>query len=147
MTTLLTSIKALLIAKLANIKVVFITPDLLVFPTAPGFPKIGILDNGDEPAGREKGSGFEHLKISLGFYQLIAKPEASVIGDGRNKGVIEIRDAAWAELKLEDFSGAYFYPTYIRGSKTQALNFEGIKDFVAFKQIDIEYSREFTEVT
>lgn len=147
MTTLLTSIQTLLQTKLTGIKVVFITPDLLVFPTAPGFPKIGILDNGDEPAGKEKGGGLERLKISLGFYQLIAKPEASVIGDGRNKGVIQIRDDAWAELKVSNFSDAYFYPTYIRGSKTQALNFEGIKEFVAFKQIDIEYSREITEAT
>jgi hypothetical protein len=108
---------------------------------------IGILDNGDENLGKEKGARIERLRVSLGFYQAILKPEASVVGDGTEKGVIQIRDDVMDELRVESFSGAYNPPFYIRGNATKAIYHSDNNGFVALKTIDIEYLREVIEAT
>jgi hypothetical protein len=147
MKTLLTSIQALLKTELDYVRGVAIVPDFFIFPEEAGFPLIGILDNGDEVSGREKGARIERLRVSIGFYQAIAKPEASVIGDARNKGILEIRDDAMNALRDESFGNAYLVPFYIGGSKVQALETRDYEGFVAFKSIDLEYLKEVVEST
>ena len=147
MKTLLTSIQTLLRAELTYLKDVFITPDLLVFPEESDYPMIGLLDNGDETIDREKGMRYERLKVSIGIYQAIAKPEASVIGDGADKGTLDIKDDVMDELRFVKFTGGYSYPVYIRSSKSQALETKDFEGFIALKIIDIEYPNEVVEAT
>ena len=146
MKTLLTSIQTLLKAQLMYVKDVFITPDLYDFSDAPGFPMIGLLDNGDDPYDREKGAGNSLLKVTVGIYQSVAKPEASVIGDGIDKGVLEIKDDIWAELCNENFSGAYTGPFYKGSPKTQEL-YNSEENFAVLKIFNLEYFREAVEAT
>lgn len=148
MTTLLTSIKAALLAAptLTYLKGVEIVPDYLDFTDSIGFPMVTIVDAGEDPPAGQLGGRLEHLKVGLGFYQAIASPEASVIGDGVEKGLLEMVDDVKAVLRSETFNFAYQAP-FIRGNsgtKTLTKNFE---DFLAFKSIDLEYQREVVEAT
>jgi hypothetical protein len=148
MKTLLTSIQTLLKAELTYVKTVDIVPDFLVFSEAAPFPMICLLDNGDDVSGKEKGAGLYRLKVSIGIYQAIASADdASVIGSGSEKGLLDIAADVWNELKNVDFSGAYIVPVYIRSSKTQAIERENYAGFVAFKSIDLEYTKEVAEET
>ena len=147
MKTLLTSIQAKLATQLTYLTGVFIVPDFYVFPKEAGYPMIGLLDGGDENSAREKGARLERLRISIGIYQAIARPEASVIGEGTDKGILEIKGDVMDELRDENFSSVYMVPFYIRSSKTQALESRGYEGFVAFKSIDLEYLKEVVEAT
>ncbi len=146
MKTLLTGIQTLLKAQLTYVKDVFITPDLYDFSDAPGFPMIGLLDNGRDPSDREKGAGNKLLKVSIGIYQSVAKPEASVIGDGIDKGVLEIETDIMAELIDENFSGAYIGP-FDKGSQGTKELYDGEKTFAVLKIFNLEYFQEAVEAT
>ena len=146
MKTLLTSIQTLLKAQLMYVKDVFITPDLYDFSDAPGYPMIGLLDNGDDLSDHEKGARNELLKVTIGIYQSVAKPEASVIGDGIDKGVLDIKDDIMAELRDEIFGGAYLAPFYKGSLKTQEL-YNSEENFAVLKTFNLEYFREAVEAT
>jgi hypothetical protein len=142
MNILLTAIQTFLKAELTYVKGVVIVPDFFIFPVEQGFPLIGLLDNGEDPLAGEKAGRLGRLKVSIGFYQAIAKVEASVIGDGRNKGVIEIAKDTFDALEDETFDFAYSPPALMRKSKTQALGNPDYKGFLAFKSIDLEYTNQ-----
>jgi hypothetical protein len=147
MKTLLTSIQAHLIAELTYLQGVFIVPDFFIYPQGAGFPMVALLDGGDSNSDKEKGARLELLRVSIGIYQAVASgDDASVVGDGTDKGVLEIKDDIMGELRDKVFTG-YQAPFYIRASKTQALESRDFEGFVAFKSIDLDYLHEVVEAT
>lgn len=143
MTTLLKAIRDKLAAELSYLRGVYVVPDLMVFPDAPGFPIVCVMDAGEDPPGGELGGRMEHLHVSIGIYQAIAgTAEESVVGDGVAKGVLDIADDILAELRGVTFSPAYQAPFQGAKSKTRALESADYEGFVAFKSIELEYLRE-----
>ncbi len=145
MKTLLTSIRDHLDAELSYLKSVTVVPDLAVIPDESAFPMVCLLDNGDENSTREKGARLERLRVSIGVYQAVAADEATVLGDGTEKGVLDIKDEVMNALRDKIFTGGYQAPFYIRSSRTQTFVDRDFQGFVAFKTIDLEYLREVVE--
>ncbi len=147
MKTLLTDIKAQLLADITSLKGAVILPDFYVFDESIGFPMIGLLDNGDDDPGLEKGGSLARLRVSVGIYQAIVSPESSMIGDGIDKGVLDLADDVRASLETVVFSGGYQAPFYRGSLKTQALEGRDFEGFVALKVVNFEYLKYVTEGT
>jgi hypothetical protein len=90
MKALLEAIKTELNTNLTGLRDIQVVPDEVILPPGVRFPFIGLKDG---PIEREEGMSEtlrEVLTVSVIAYVEILKNEASIIGDGDNKGVLEL---------------------------------------------------------
>lgn len=104
MNTLLDALKIELPYKISYLAGIAIVIDEDALPSDADFPFIGLKDGSIERAEGVNETLTERLSVMIICYVQILKPEASIMGDGNNKGVLEMMSDVHTVLN-ENFLG------------------------------------------
>ena len=92
MKEILTALRELIQDEMAEIKGIYILPDPDMLPTVVKYPCIGLKDGESSFSEGMAESENERSSILIYIYQQILKEEASVMGEGGKKGVLDLMD-------------------------------------------------------
>jgi hypothetical protein len=141
MKALLEAIKTELNTNLTGLRDIQVVPDEVILPPGVRFPFIGLKDG---PIEREEGMSEtlrEVLTVSVIAYVEILKNEASIIGDGDNKGVLELVSDIHEVLDENLLSLTGMERAFCRREEASETLVSGENSYVQKKTCVYEYER------
>lgn len=92
MKAVLESLKILIPKQMADIRAAYIVPDPDLLPSVVQYPCVGIKDGGQSFSEGVDQTESQTGIVLIYIYQQILKEEASIMGGGGKKGILELKD-------------------------------------------------------